>query len=129
MTLEILQTNSKLKVNIDISATNVHKNNVTCSTPPPGPSLLFRNSSGSPNIFPIQFIMVTSSSVHAGLAICKNEEEGQELYKYSVNARRWRSIIKQLIKMVYLPTGNDIHLLIGDTPTITYHNLKKNLFE
>jgi hypothetical protein len=45
---------------------------LTCMTPPPALfTLVCRNSSGRPIIFPNQFITTVSSSVHAGLDACK----------------------------------------------------------
>lgn len=41
-------------------------------TPPPGPSLQFKNSFGKSNNFPNQFIVTTSSSVQAGEEIQEN---------------------------------------------------------
>lgn len=43
----------------------------TWITPPPVPPQPDKNTAGKSNIFPNQSIITTSSSVHAGLAICK----------------------------------------------------------
>lgn len=40
---------------------------LTCMTPPPLPGPQCRNSSGRASIFPNQSVVITSSSVHAGL--------------------------------------------------------------
>lgn len=52
------------------NATSVASLAVPWMTPPPLPPEQARNSAGRSNILPSQSIITTSSSVHAGLAIC-----------------------------------------------------------
>lgn len=51
-----------------------HPLHLTWITPPPSPASPARNASGSCSIFPSQSIITVSSSVHAGLAACGQEE-------------------------------------------------------
>lgn len=61
---------------------------LTWITPPPSPASPARNASGSCTIFPSQSIITVSSSVHAGLAACGQEER--------MNRRQLPSVSRQL---------------------------------
>jgi hypothetical protein len=70
---------------------------LTCMTPPPALfTLVCRNSSGRPIIFPNQFITTVSSSVQAGLDACKNTNKIFRLHFHSFS---WNPLLLERINV------------------------------
>lgn len=78
---------------------------LTWITPPPSPASPARNASGSCSIFPSQSIITVSSSVHAGLAACGQEER--------MNHRQLPSASHQLGIQGYDKQGKLLYSLIN----------------